>query len=70
MSKEIKVTMPFININPNHTEVEIIGENINYSELSTLSGIQVNNESIKDEALRLCKEISKNVKLLNTLINE
>ena len=70
MSKEIKVTMPFINNNPKDTEVEIISENIMYSEIEDLSGIQVSDESIKDEALTLCKEISKNIKLLNTLINE
>ena len=68
--KGIKVTMPFINNNPKDTEVEIISENIMYSEIEDLSGIQVSDESIKDEALTLCKEISKNIKLLNTLINE
>ena len=64
--KGIKVSMPFICINENHTEVTIESHNLSYGEIENLNGIQVD-ESKKEEAIKLCQKISILVKELHNL---
>ena len=68
-NKSINVNMPFVNFNSKSNEVDIISDKILYSEIFNLKGIQVDDESIKEDALKLCKEISEKVKRLHKLLN-
>jgi hypothetical protein len=65
--KGIKIEMPFLSQGNQHNEVDIISEKFRYSEVFNLVGIQVENEENKEEALKLCKQISKLVKELHEL---
>ena len=72
MSKGITITMPFLHLKDKSVEVEITASNITYSEIgSTHYGLQLfNDQKNYDKILTMCKSISKQVKELNTLINE
>lgn len=65
--KGIKVTMPFRHLGAKNTEVQIESENIIYSEVCDGYGLQVNDETKRDEIKKLCFEISEKVKELNDI---
>ena len=63
----IEVSMPFICINENHTDVIIESQNLSYGEIENIGGIQLNDESKREEAIKLCRKISTLVKELHNL---
>jgi len=71
----IKITMPFIGMNPEHTEVTIEGDWIIYSEANIYAkcmgyGLQVNNEEYRDVIKKICFDISEKVKELHIISNQ
>jgi len=68
VNKGVTITMPFYHLNNKSIEVEIISNNITYSEIgSTHYGLQVNDHKNYDKIKKLCMEISEKVKELNYL---
>jgi len=70
----IKITMPFICMNSEYTEVTIEGEGLIYSEANIYAknmgyGLQVNNKEQRDVIKKLCFDISEKVKELHILTN-
>jgi hypothetical protein len=65
----IRVTMPFVGMKPEYTEVTIESDEIIYSEANIYAksmgyGLQVNDEEKREIIKKLCFDISEKVKEL------
>lgn len=65
----ITVKMPFERLNSKYNEVEIKSKDFIYSEICEGYGLQVKDESKREEIKNLCFEISNRVKKLHNLTN-